>query len=131
MIFGSSRPLFGSVNVVESALMTKTETWRTERPWSHRKRHQPARAFNYHSRQVPDMDTVISAPGHLVMHPALANRVREQLALPGDAASVPDLVRSMPAPLEQPSRPYSSFLTSSPFAIREPRAFINAGISIR
>lgn len=68
--------------IVESVHLTRTIGWRTERPWKHRKRYQPARAFNYHSKQAPD-DVVYRTVDSLVMHPAMAMRLRHELSIYG------------------------------------------------
>lgn len=66
------------LQIVENSSLTRTVTWRTERPWCHRKRHQPGRAFNYRSKQVPD-NAVYRTVDKLVMHPQMAQRLRTAL----------------------------------------------------
>ncbi|WP_395601148.1 hypothetical protein AB4P95_30010 (plasmid) [Pseudomonas sp. A1437] len=70
------------LQIVESEHMTRTISWRTERPWSHRKRRHPHRAFKFHSKVAPD-NTIIRMDGALVMHPHIAKQLREAMQAKG------------------------------------------------
>jgi hypothetical protein len=69
--------IFAGCRVVESELLTKTITWRTERKWSHRKRYKPGEAFTCHAKQVPDMNSFWNLGDRIVVHPAVAQLIRD------------------------------------------------------
>jgi hypothetical protein len=86
---GNALPLFAGIRII-SAELTKTIAWRTERKWSHRKRHNPGQAFKYRSKQVPDTETCYQTPAGLVMHPETAQRLRNAVdAQPSPSARPP------------------------------------------